>query len=98
MPRTRRWAILTLATLTAIGLSACTRNQTSSAGTALPDGSQLLLSSAAAMREVKTAHVTVDVQGSVGGIGLHHAEGSITRAGDAKGTATVEQFGATIEV
>ncbi len=99
MPRTRRWAILTLAALTAIGLAACTRNQSSSTGTAaLPDGSQLLLTSAAAMKEVKTAHVTIEVQGTVGGIGLHKADGVLTRAGDAKGTATVDQLGATVEV
>jgi|SRR6266536_1832896 lipoprotein LprG len=99
MPRTRRWAIFTLAALTAIGLSACTKNPTSAPSTAaLPDGSQLLLASAAAMREVKTAHVTIDVQGTVGSIGLHHADGTLTRSGDAKGTATVEQLGATVEV
>src|SRR5215813_13963999 len=100
MPRTRRWAILTLAALTAIGLAACTRNQSSSStgATALPDGRALLLTSAAAMKEVKTAHAKIDVQGAVGGIGLHKADGVLTRGGDAKGTATIDQLGTTVEV
>jgi lipoprotein LprG len=50
------------------------------------------------MSDVKTAHFTIDVQGTVAGLALHKAEGTLTRAGDAQGHATVDQLGATVEV
>ena len=61
-------------------------------------GTTVLTASAAAMRDVKTTHFAIDVQGTVAGIALHRAEGTLTRAGEAKGTATVEQAGSPLGV
>jgi lipoprotein LprG len=93
MPRSPR---LFAALVTVVALTACTSHSVS--GTALPDGGQLLLASANAMRDVKTAHFTLDVQGSPAGLTVHHAEGSLTKEGAAKGTATIDELGATVEV
>jgi lipoprotein LprG len=96
MPRIlRTLPVLTLAA--AVLLSACTKNASPPASQ-LPEAGPLLLASASAMRDVKSAHFVLDVQGQPAGIAVHHAEGSLTAAGDAKGTATVEQLGATVEV
>jgi lipoprotein LprG len=78
-------------------LAGCTKSSGGQSTAQLPEATQLLVASATAMRDVKTAHFTLDVQGKIADITVHHAEGSLTREGNAKGTATVEQFGATVE-
>jgi lipoprotein LprG len=95
MPRSPR--LLVAAVVAAVALTGCTNNATGSSA-ALPDGGQLLLASATAMRDVKTAHFVLDVQGTPAGLTVHHAEGSLTKEGAAKGTATIDELGATVEV
>ena len=93
-PRTRAALLLAAVVL----LAGCTRNGGGQSTATLPDATQLLVASAAAMRDVKTAHFVLDVKGAIADIAVHHAEGSLTREGNAKGNATVDQFGATVEV
>jgi lipoprotein LprG len=94
MRRTRlAVALLALLAVTAAG---CTSKKHPPASS-LPPASQLLTDSANAMRDVQTVHVTIDVQGSLNGLMLHHADGKLTRDGKAQGTATADQLGSTIE-
>jgi lipoprotein LprG len=99
--RIRPVAVLAASALTAAalvaGLAGCTSG-TKTTTTDLPPASQLLAASVVAVKDVKSVHFTLDVQGTVGDIAVHHADGVLTRSGDAKGTATVEQLGATVEV
>ncbi|MGQ0777701.1 MAG: LppX_LprAFG lipoprotein [Pseudonocardiales bacterium] len=64
----------------------------------LPDGAELLADSATAMRTVTTTRVGIDVQGDLPTLPIRTAEGQLTREGQAKGTATVDQFGQLIEL
>lgn len=97
MPRApRTWAALAVTAV--LLLAGCTKNAPAGSTANLPDGGQLLVASAAAMKDVKSAHFTLDASGSPAGIPVHHADGSLTRDGNAKGAATLTQLGATVEV
>lgn len=80
-----------------LGAAACTRTHHSGGTADLPPASQLLASAAVAMGTVQSVHFTIDAQGSLGGVNLHHAEGDLTRDGKAKGTATIDESGSTVE-
>jgi lipoprotein LprG len=67
-------------------------------GEPLPDGGGLLRSSAAEMRNVRSAHFTLKVDGTVTGVSVHSAEGVLTRTGDVQGSGQVEQFGQSVEI
>lgn len=97
MSRTSR-ALAALAALT-LALTGCTAKKadTTTPPGNLPAAEQLLTEAALAMAGVKTTHFTINVDGKISGLTLHSAEGDLTREGAAKGKATVEQFGATIE-
>ncbi len=60
--------------------------------TALPDGPALLKRSAEAMRTVKTVAFTIETKDKPA-VPVRHAEGSLTREGDAKGTLQIEIAG-----
>ncbi len=60
--------------------------------TALPDGPALLKRSADSMRTVKTVAFTIETKDKPA-IPVRHAEGSLTREGDAKGTLQIEIAG-----
>jgi len=85
---------LTLSTLFALGLAACTKETPAQ----LPAGPQLVSEAAAAMRAVNSAHVTIDTEGQVGSLPLKSAEGDLTRSGDAKGTIKLVALSALLEV
>lgn len=94
MPRPRALIALALTSLLAIGLAACSDDEP----TDLPAGPQLVSEAATAMRDVKTAHVTIDAEGQVGSLPLRTAEGDLTREGDAKGTIKLFVLSALLEV
>jgi lipoprotein LprG len=50
-----------------------------------------------AMSDVKTAHFVLTVDGAITGLSLSKAEGDLTKEGNAKGTATIEQSGIKVE-
>ncbi len=77
----------------AIVLTGCSKKSESS----LPPGSQLMTEGANAMSDVKTAHFVLTVDGAITGLSLSKAEGDLTKEGNAKGTATIEQSGIKIE-
>lgn len=88
-------ALLALTLAGLAGLVACTGNSNQ---TSLPAGDTLLKDSAAAMRDVKTVRFAIESDGTVAGLALRRAGGQLTREGDAKGTAQVQQFGANVEL
>lgn len=88
-------AILTgLLTLTGCSSSTTTATPTAAALTA----QQVLAKSAATMASVTSAHFTLTVDGQLPSVTVQSAEGDLTAAGDAQGSATITQFGQLIEV
>jgi lipoprotein LprG len=81
-----------------LGLAACKSGKTDTASANLPAGDALLKESSAAMHDIKTAQFVITSDGAVAGLNLHKAEGTLTREGSAKGTAQIDQSGATVEV
>ncbi|WP_245966168.1 LppX_LprAFG lipoprotein [Sphaerisporangium album] len=66
-------------------------------GGALPGGSDLMKKSAETMRAVKTVAFTIATEGRPP-VPVRHAEGSLTREGDAQGTVRVEVLGTLQEL
>jgi lipoprotein LprG len=64
----------------------------------LPPGDTLVKDSAAAMRDIKTAKFEITADGQVAGLNLHRAEGTLTKEGNAKGTAQIDQNGVNVEL
>ena len=99
MPRFRPVLAL-LAVL--VALAACTPDKPKAAGSpsadALPAGDTLLKESAAAMGDVKTAQFLITADGTIAGLALRRAEGTLTREGSAKGTAQLDQGGLNTEL
>ncbi|HEX6869484.1 MAG TPA: LppX_LprAFG lipoprotein [Micromonosporaceae bacterium] len=93
MPRPR--ALIALFALLLVGLSACTKNGSSTED--LPAGATLIAESAAAMQGVQSAHVRIDTEGEVSSLPMRRAEGDLLKSGDAKGSVLLSQFGALIE-
>jgi lipoprotein LprG len=103
MKSLRLVALLATLPVALLGVTACKDTKSpSAAGSASPAGSPagdvLLKESSAAMRDVKTAQFAITADASIAGLSLHSAEGTLTRAGAAKGTAQVEELGMTVEV
>jgi lipoprotein LprG len=88
--------VVALLALLAVAATGCGSKKHTPAGS-LPPAAQLLTESGNAMRDVQTVHVTIDAQGSLNGLTLHHADGKLTKDGKAQGTATADQLGQTIE-
>jgi lipoprotein LprG len=79
------------------GLAGCDKKSTDNP-TPLPDGAGLVSASAEAMRQVKNAHMTITVDGTIAGLPLKRADGVVTQTGDAQGTVQLEQLGALVEL
>jgi lipoprotein LprG len=96
----RRILLVSLA-LTAAVATACSSNDTPANGGSLPDGAGLLKDAAASTANVKTAHFTLTVNGTVPDLPVKNAEGDLTReggeGGGAKGTVSMELLGDLFE-
>jgi lipoprotein LprG len=64
----------------------------------LPDGAGLLTAAADEMAGVETVAMLLETDVDLGGLPVRQVDGVITRAGDAQGTARVEQFGQQLEL
>ena len=97
---TRRIFLGTLAFSAAV-VTGCTTDTTPGETANLPDAARLLGESASAVRDVRSAHFTMTVNGSIPGISVQTAEGDLTReggpAGGAKGTVKLTLAGQLIE-
>lgn len=99
MPRLRsRLALLALLPALLAGLTACSHKAKPPATGALPAGDALLKDSAAAMRDIKTAKFLITADGTIAGLSLKRAEGTLTRDGKAQGTAQINQGGLDVEL
>jgi lipoprotein LprG len=101
MPRIRPLlALLVGIPLLLAGVSACTTKPTPGAAPTgnLPAGDTLVKDSAAAMRDVQTAKFLITADGTVAGLSLKRAEGTLTRAGNAQGTAQITEAGMDVEL
>jgi lipoprotein LprG len=82
----------------AIVLTGCSKKNKEAKPSELPTGTQLMTDGAKAMSEVKTVHFAIAVNGKINGVSIKAAEGDLTKEGNAKGKATVEQLGFTLEL
>lgn len=89
--------MLVVLPVTLTGAAACTHGSPG-ASVDLPAGDVLLRDSAAAMRDVKTAKFLITVDGTIAGLTLKRAEGTLTREGNARGTAQITEGGAAVEL
>ncbi|WP_436494125.1 LppX_LprAFG lipoprotein [Actinokineospora sp. HUAS TT18] len=96
---TRRIFLGALA-LTAALATGCTSDD-KGGGSGLPDGATLMKDAAAATRDIRSAHFSLKVNGSVSAIPVQNAEGDLTReggpSGAAKGTVKLTLLGQLIE-
>jgi lipoprotein LprG len=83
-----------------VTLASCTKEKPAADQTSvdLPDGGTLLTESAAAMRDVKTAKFLITADGAIAGLSLRRADGTLTKEGNAEGTAQIEQGGTNVEL
>jgi len=80
----------------AIVLTGCSKKKEATPSE-LPTGTQLMADGAKAMSEVKTVHFAIGVNGKIQGLTIKGAEGDLTKEGNAKGKATLEQLGFVVE-
>jgi lipoprotein LprG len=81
-----------------LAMAGCTSSGSGGTPTAVtPTPTDLLASSATAMSTVTSAHFILAVDGQLPAIAVQKAEGDLTAAGDAQGTASIVQFGQLIE-
>lgn len=84
----------------ALSMTACENKSTPKTSTPtgpLPAAADLMSKSETAMTNVQTVHFLLTIDGAIANIPINQAEGDLTRAGDAKGTANVSVFGTTVE-
>ncbi len=93
----RTFRALAALTIFGIALTGCTKKSTNSDPSQLPAGSQLMAEGDKAMSDVKSAHFVIAVNGAINGVPLSKAEGDLTREGNAKGTATIDNSGLKME-
>jgi lipoprotein LprG len=70
---------------------------TAAASSSLPAANTLISQAETAMGSVQTVSFTLKVDGTISGIPVSSANGVLTHAGDAKGSATISELGATIQ-
>jgi lipoprotein LprG len=101
MPRVRPLlALLVVVPLLLAGTTACTKKSTPGATSTgnLPAADALLKGCAAAMRDVQTAKFQITADATVAGLNLKRAEGTLTKQGNAQGTAQITEAGLDVEL
>ena len=93
-----RPVVVLLAALVAVTSCTSSDDKKDAPAASLPDAGTLLTDSATAMREIKTAKFLITADGAISGLSLRRAEGTLTREGDAEGTAQIEQAGTNVDL
>ena len=96
MPQLRRPTLALLMVAAGLVLTGCA-SVIPNAGS-LPLGPELLATSGTATRAVTSAHYTVDVQGTLPGVSIRHAEADVDAHGSAQGSAKVVESGSVATV
>jgi len=91
-------AALSLAGGALAGCHSSAKASTTADTSSLPSASTLISQAETAMGTVQTVHFTIKVDGTMNNIPLSAADGVLTKAGEAKGSATVTEMGATIQI
>ena len=82
-----------------VAVASCTGGANDTAATTTSQGAQQLLAkSGASMKAVTSVQFTLTVQGDISAIPVHSATGSLTKAGDAKGSAQITEVGQLVQV
>lgn len=84
------------AVLALFALAGCTSSPDTSGP--LPDGAALLKQSSDATKTFTSAHFQLVINGTIPGIPIQGAEGDLTKDGNAKGKAKLQEFGQLLEV
>jgi lipoprotein LprG len=79
-------------------LGGCHKSAPSAHAGPLPDASTLISQAETAMSSVQSVHFTLNVDGTIASLPVKTADGVLTHAGNAKGTATATALGATMQV
>jgi lipoprotein LprG len=90
--------LVLVAAIAALTLSAAACSHKGSSSTSLPSAATVLQQAETAMTNVATVHVTIAVDGSLPGLPLKKADGDLKADGEAKGSATINEFGVNAEV
>jgi lipoprotein LprG len=90
--------LVVLGVLGLVAVAGCSSSTTPDNGTSLPDGAALLKDASDATRTINSAHFTMKVNGQVAGLPVKELDGDLTKNGDAKGNAKLDQFGQTFQV
>ena len=92
----RRILLGMLALVAALGAGCTSKNDAAPAGGGR-DAAALLRDSAAATRDIKSAHFALKVNGSISGLSVHSAQGDLTKEGAARGSVNMELLGNLFE-
>jgi lipoprotein LprG len=90
-------AAVTLAAL--LGAAGCKGGKDNDdGGGELPEAAALMTASADEMAQVETVAMQLETDTDLGGLPVRAVDGVVTRAGDAEGTAEIEQLGQLVEL
>jgi len=100
MPHMRRRVTATLSAAAAVTilLTAGCKGGGDDGGGDLPDAAGLMTAAADEMAGVETVAMLLETDADLGGLPVRQVDGVITQAGDAEGTALVEQLGTQVEL
>lgn len=97
----KRNATMILAVASLALLGACHKSSTTTPAATvsgpLPAAADLLSQAGTAMGNVQTVHFTIAIDGTLPNLPLQSADGVLTHAGEAKGTAKISELGSSIE-
>lgn len=95
----RSVAVIATAALAVSVLGGCTHKKAvaTTSSEPLPAASDLMTQSEQAMSSLTSVHFGIDVKGTLPGLPLQSAQGDLTKEGNAKGSATITELGATIQ-
>lgn len=94
----RKLAVFACIAAVAVTLTACTKKKEASAPTGpLPAAADVMSQASTAMSGVNSVHFGLGVNGTLPNLPISKADGDLLKSGDAKGTATAQLLGQTVE-
>ena len=94
-----RTRVLLLLCAALVVVAGCTGGASNTSATTTTQGAQALLQkSSASMSAVTSVQFSLTVAGDLTAVPVHNATGSLTKAGDAKGSAQITELGQLVQV